>query len=177
MASELPVMMAMRALWPTVRHRFDKIAVAVHAFFVAKGYVLTATGPEALSETAFSNTSTGTHFSPRRSLLIYFFAEFFIAMCLCRKGDSRSLERTGGWVRVCLREPFQEWEEGVGQVPRDQRFFLLSMLCLRGPRSLLISRLSKLFFICGLKFIFGCDFKLWFFFFIVFNLTAFQLLS
>ncbi|CAJ1962501.1 unnamed protein product [Sphenostylis stenocarpa] len=57
MASEKLVLAVIRAARPTFRNRHDKIAFAVHSSFLASGYVLTATGPQALSDDAFSNPS------------------------------------------------------------------------------------------------------------------------
>ncbi|KAK7256269.1 hypothetical protein RIF29_29710 [Crotalaria pallida] len=57
MATEKTVMAVIRAGRPTFRNQYDKIAFAVHASFLASGYVLTATGPEALHDTAFYNSS------------------------------------------------------------------------------------------------------------------------
>ncbi|XP_028783439.1 probable proteasome inhibitor isoform X2 [Neltuma alba] len=58
MASDKSVMAVIRAARPTFRNKFDKIAFAVHASFLASGYVLTATGPQAVSDSALSNPST-----------------------------------------------------------------------------------------------------------------------
>ncbi|KAF7845438.1 putative proteasome inhibitor isoform X2 [Senna tora] len=58
MATDKTVMAVIRAARPTFRNKYDKIAFAVHASFHASGYVLTATGPHALSDTALSNPST-----------------------------------------------------------------------------------------------------------------------
>jgi len=52
------VMAVIRAARPSFRNNHDKIAFAVHASFLASGYVLTATGPAAFSDTAFSSPST-----------------------------------------------------------------------------------------------------------------------
>ncbi|XP_059428278.1 probable proteasome inhibitor isoform X1 [Corylus avellana] len=58
MANEKTVMAVIRAARPSFRNNHDKIAFAVHASFLASGYVLTATGPAASSDTAFSSPST-----------------------------------------------------------------------------------------------------------------------
>jgi proteasome inhibitor subunit 1 (PI31) len=59
MANEKTGIMAIiRAARPSFRNNHDKIAFAVHASFLASGYVLTATGPAAFSETALSSPST-----------------------------------------------------------------------------------------------------------------------
>ncbi|MED6171426.1 hypothetical protein PIB30_117457 [Stylosanthes scabra] len=57
MATEKTVLAVIRASRPTFRNRNDKIAFAVHSSFLASGYILTATGPQALSDTALSNPS------------------------------------------------------------------------------------------------------------------------
>ncbi|KAK7256271.1 hypothetical protein RIF29_29712 [Crotalaria pallida] len=59
MATEKTVMVVIRAGRPTFRNQYDKIAFAVHASFLAFDYILTATGPEALDDTAFYNSSNG----------------------------------------------------------------------------------------------------------------------
>ncbi|WVY94697.1 hypothetical protein V8G54_033785 [Vigna mungo] len=46
-----------KAARPTFRNRNDKIAFAIHSSFLASGYVLTATGPQALSDNVFSDPS------------------------------------------------------------------------------------------------------------------------
>ncbi|CAK7342754.1 unnamed protein product [Dovyalis caffra] len=45
-------MAVIRAARPSFKNSHDKIAFAVHAFFLANGYALTATGPAAFSESA-----------------------------------------------------------------------------------------------------------------------------
>ncbi|XP_027352081.1 probable proteasome inhibitor isoform X2 [Abrus precatorius] len=57
MSSEKSVLAVIRASRPTFRNQNDKIAFAVHSTFLASGYVLTATGPQALSDAAFSDPS------------------------------------------------------------------------------------------------------------------------
>ena len=91
MASDKTVMAVIRAARPTFRNQNDKIAFAVHASFLASGYILTATGPQALSDTAFSNPSNGKSpffFNYFLFFFIFrFFAEFldflFYAAFLC----------------------------------------------------------------------------------------------
>ncbi|KAF3434981.1 hypothetical protein FNV43_RR22068 [Rhamnella rubrinervis] len=58
MASDKSVMAVIRAARPLFRNNNDKVAFAVHASFLASGYVLTATGPLALSDTALTSTAT-----------------------------------------------------------------------------------------------------------------------
>lgn len=58
MASEKSVMAVIRASRPSFRNSSDKLAFVVHASFLASGYVLTATGPPAYSDTAFTSPST-----------------------------------------------------------------------------------------------------------------------
>ncbi|KAJ1384285.1 PI31 proteasome regulator, N-terminal, partial [Sesbania bispinosa] len=57
MLSDKSVLAVIRAARPTFRNQNDKIAFVVHSSFLAAGYVLTATVPEALSDTALSNPS------------------------------------------------------------------------------------------------------------------------
>ncbi|KAL1355388.1 hypothetical protein AAHE18_05G110400 [Arachis hypogaea] len=57
MVSDKTVLAVIRASRPTFRNQNDKIAFAVHSSFLASGYVLTATGSQALSDTALSNSS------------------------------------------------------------------------------------------------------------------------
>ncbi|OIW07508.1 hypothetical protein TanjilG_14454 [Lupinus angustifolius] len=57
MATEKSVMAVIRAARPSFRNQNDKIAFVVHASFLASGYILTATGPQALNDTAFYNSS------------------------------------------------------------------------------------------------------------------------
>ncbi|KAK9290693.1 hypothetical protein L1049_008867 [Liquidambar formosana] len=58
MASEKSVMAVIRASRPSFRNNHDKVAFAVHASFLASGYVLAATGPPAFSDTALSSPSS-----------------------------------------------------------------------------------------------------------------------
>ncbi|XP_041024177.1 probable proteasome inhibitor isoform X2 [Juglans microcarpa x Juglans regia] len=58
MVDDKSVMAVVRAARPSFRNIQDKIAFAVHASFLASGYVLTATGPSAFSDTALSSPST-----------------------------------------------------------------------------------------------------------------------
>lgn len=57
MATDKSVLAVIRAARPTFRNQNDKIAFVVHSSFLASGYILTATGPQALSDTALSNPS------------------------------------------------------------------------------------------------------------------------
>ncbi|XP_058736977.1 probable proteasome inhibitor [Vicia villosa] len=57
MATDKSVLAVIRAARPTFRNQNDKIAFVVHSSFLASGYILTATGPLALSDTALSNSS------------------------------------------------------------------------------------------------------------------------
>ncbi|XP_004492371.1 probable proteasome inhibitor [Cicer arietinum] len=57
MATDKSVLALIRAARPTFRNQNDKIAFVVHSSFLASGYILTATGPLALSDTALSNPS------------------------------------------------------------------------------------------------------------------------
>lgn len=59
MATEQSVMAVIRAARPQFRNAFDKAAYAVHAAFVAAGYVLHATGLPALADDALSVSSKG----------------------------------------------------------------------------------------------------------------------
>ncbi|KAG2690688.1 hypothetical protein I3760_09G200600 [Carya illinoinensis] len=58
MLDDKSVMAVVRAARPSFRNNHDKIAFAVHASCLASGYVLTATGPSAFSDTALSSPST-----------------------------------------------------------------------------------------------------------------------
>ncbi|KAL0338258.1 UNVERIFIED_CONTAM: putative proteasome inhibitor [Sesamum angustifolium] len=58
MATEQSIMAVIRAARPSFRSRFDKVAFAVHASFVAAGYVLHATGPPAFTDDALSSSSS-----------------------------------------------------------------------------------------------------------------------
>ncbi|KAH6806256.1 proteasome inhibitor-like protein [Perilla frutescens var. frutescens] len=57
MATEQSIMAVIRASRPQFRTGFDKAAFAVHAAFVAAGYVLHATGPPAFNDDALSISS------------------------------------------------------------------------------------------------------------------------
>ncbi|WJX76502.1 hypothetical protein P8452_59914 [Trifolium repens] len=57
MATEKSVLAVIRAARPTFRNQNDKIAFVIHSSFLASGYILTATGPLALSDNALSNPS------------------------------------------------------------------------------------------------------------------------
>ncbi|KDP24535.1 hypothetical protein JCGZ_25099 [Jatropha curcas] len=58
MADEKSVMAVIRAARPSFKNDADKIAFVVHSSFLAAGYALTATGPPAFSDAAFSSSST-----------------------------------------------------------------------------------------------------------------------
>ncbi|GER52299.1 proteasome inhibitor-related [Striga asiatica] len=58
MATEQSVLAVLRAARPSFRHKFDKVAFAVHAAFVAAGYALHATGPSAFADEALSSSAT-----------------------------------------------------------------------------------------------------------------------
>lgn len=60
--TEQSVMGVIRAARPSFRNSHDKVAFAVHASFLASGFLLHATGPSAFSDDVFSSTSTGTLF-------------------------------------------------------------------------------------------------------------------
>lgn len=53
-------MAVIRATRPSFRNKHDKVAFAVHATFLASGYVLTASGPTAYEDDALTSSSTGT---------------------------------------------------------------------------------------------------------------------
>ncbi|KAL9272199.1 putative proteasome inhibitor [Drosera capensis] len=57
MATEKSVMAVIRSSRPTFRSDSDKLAFAVHAFFVSSGLVLVSTGPPAFSDSALSESS------------------------------------------------------------------------------------------------------------------------
>ncbi|EXB36691.1 hypothetical protein L484_016942 [Morus notabilis] len=58
MATEKSVMAVIRAARPSFRNKYDKVAFVVHASFLASGYVLTAAGRQAFSDSALSSSST-----------------------------------------------------------------------------------------------------------------------
>uniref|UniRef100_A0A7N0RHD1 PI31 proteasome regulator N-terminal domain-containing protein n=1 Tax=Kalanchoe fedtschenkoi TaxID=63787 RepID=A0A7N0RHD1_KALFE len=58
MALENGAMAVIRASRPSFRNTHDKIAFAVHASFVASGYLLTAVGESAVDDSALSSSST-----------------------------------------------------------------------------------------------------------------------
>lgn len=62
MATDKSVMAVIRASRPSFRNNYDKVAFAVHASFLASGFVLTATGPPAFSDSSLSSSSTGNHY-------------------------------------------------------------------------------------------------------------------
>lgn len=86
MATDKSVLAVIRAARPTFRNQNDKIAFVVHSSFLASGYILTATGPQALSDTALSNPSNG---NPKKIKINFNFLvnfEVFIDFCVfeCR---------------------------------------------------------------------------------------------
>ncbi|KAL5550231.1 hypothetical protein UlMin_000407 [Ulmus minor] len=58
MVNEKSVMAVIRAARPSFRNNHDKVAFALHASFLASGYILTATGSPASADNALSATST-----------------------------------------------------------------------------------------------------------------------
>ncbi|KAK2657750.1 hypothetical protein Ddye_010802 [Dipteronia dyeriana] len=58
MATDRSVMALIRALKPSFRNDHDRVAFAVHAFFLASGHVSIATGSAACSDTALASPST-----------------------------------------------------------------------------------------------------------------------
>ncbi|KAK0585326.1 hypothetical protein LWI29_026888 [Acer saccharum] len=58
MATDRSVMALIRALKPSFRNDHDRVAFALHSFFLASGHVSTATGSAACSDTALSSPST-----------------------------------------------------------------------------------------------------------------------
>lgn len=58
MATEQSLMAVIRAARPSFRNPHDKAAFAVHAAFVAAGYVLHDTGPSSFADNALSSSST-----------------------------------------------------------------------------------------------------------------------
>ncbi|KAJ8444070.1 hypothetical protein Cgig2_030927 [Carnegiea gigantea] len=56
--SEKSVLAVIRASRPSFRNNHDKVAFAVHASFLAAGFVLTATGPPAFAENALSSSAS-----------------------------------------------------------------------------------------------------------------------
>ncbi|KAL2920660.1 putative proteasome inhibitor [Bienertia sinuspersici] len=57
MATEESVKLVIRASRPNFRNNHDKLAFAVHASFLASGFVLISTGPPAFEENALSSSS------------------------------------------------------------------------------------------------------------------------
>lgn len=88
MASDKSVMAVIRASRPTFRNKYDKIAFAIHASFSASGYVLTATGSQAVSDSALSNPSKGIHilywflFFHSQNLIFVYKNGFFLCFCV-----------------------------------------------------------------------------------------------
>ncbi|XVF55177.1 hypothetical protein PTKIN_Ptkin06aG0015700 [Pterospermum kingtungense] len=58
MSIEKAVMAVIRAARPSFRNVHDKVVFAVHAAFLSSGFVLTATGPDALADNVLSSPST-----------------------------------------------------------------------------------------------------------------------
>ncbi|EEF27932.1 probable proteasome inhibitor isoform X2 [Ricinus communis] len=58
MTNEKSVIAVIRAARPCFKNNPDKVVFAVHASFLAAGYVLIATGPSAFSDSAFYTSST-----------------------------------------------------------------------------------------------------------------------
>jgi proteasome inhibitor subunit 1 (PI31) len=58
MAEKKSVMAVIRASRPTFKNDHDKATFAVHATFIAAGYILAAAGPEAFDDSALSSSST-----------------------------------------------------------------------------------------------------------------------
>ncbi|CAN0924673.1 Probable proteasome inhibitor [Linum grandiflorum] len=58
MATDKSVIAVIRGARPSFKNNHDKVAFAVHASFLTAGYMLTATGPAAMPESALSSTST-----------------------------------------------------------------------------------------------------------------------
>lgn len=107
MTTEKSVLAVIRASRPSFRNPHDKVAFAIHASFLASGFVLNATGPPAFSDNALSSSSTG---------ICILFSLFLGELCcsvscgllklrVCwwgRWGGHRSLERKRRSVRVCI---------------------------------------------------------------------------
>ncbi|KAM7526400.1 hypothetical protein LguiA_016302 [Lonicera macranthoides] len=60
MATEQSVMALIRASRPTFRNSQDKVAFALHATFLASGYLLISTGPPAFTDDALSSSSSSS---------------------------------------------------------------------------------------------------------------------
>ncbi|XP_022767616.1 probable proteasome inhibitor isoform X2 [Durio zibethinus] len=58
MSNERSVIAVIRAARPSFRNDAERIAFAVHASFLSSGFVLTATGPDALADNVLSSPST-----------------------------------------------------------------------------------------------------------------------
>jgi hypothetical protein len=71
--TEQSVMGVIRAARPTFRNAHDKVAFAIHASFLASGFVLHATGPSAFTDDALYSSSIGT--APRGGLFFYFLSK------------------------------------------------------------------------------------------------------
>lgn len=77
MATEKSVLGVIRASRPSFRNPHDKVAFAIHASFLASGFVLNATGPPAFSDNALSSSSTGSYMYP-----FLFFSRRVILFCV-----------------------------------------------------------------------------------------------
>lgn len=76
-------MAVIRATRASFRNDYDKVAFAVHATFLASGFVLTATGPSAFTEAAFSSPSTGmTYLCTVQNTLVFFPCLVFLSLRL-----------------------------------------------------------------------------------------------
>lgn len=75
MATENSVMAVIRASRPSFRNPHDKVAFAIHASFLAAGYVLRATGAPAFSETALSSSPSG---NLSLNFVFFFFSGVFL---------------------------------------------------------------------------------------------------
>ena len=75
-------MAVIRATRASFRNDYDKVAFAVHATFLASGFVLTATGPSAFTEAAFSSPSTGMSSMYIANALILFHSLVFLSIGL-----------------------------------------------------------------------------------------------
>ncbi|KAE9594318.1 hypothetical protein Lalb_Chr18g0052541 [Lupinus albus] len=62
-ATEKSVMAVIRGSRPTFKNQNDTIAFVVHASFLSSGHILNSTGPPALNDTAFYNSSNVLYFA------------------------------------------------------------------------------------------------------------------
>ena len=70
-------MAVIRAARPSFRSDHDKIAFAVHASFLSSGFVLTATGRDALGDNVLSSPSTGIPFYSFLSWVVTLILSYF----------------------------------------------------------------------------------------------------